>query len=127
MAENRGFDLIFGTEREKLAHLETTVGELRQWLLDNQTEYDEAVIRRTDHEWLGDVFRVVVRVNEALATHKPEDPPHQAVYLLAQARSSLDSVVAQVAFISEYESRRESYRAVVTQFQDDKRSVAAAG
>ena len=114
-------EMLYGSAEDRLETLHDQVKSLRDWLLEHQAQYDEMVANWTSLEWLQSGMVLLSGVNDAIGRHQPEDPPHQAVYLLAQARSSLDSVATQVEFMADFEQRREAYHAVISRFREEQK------
>lgn len=104
-----------GQARVEVEQHRAQVRELVAWLREHQAEYDEALGKRSDPEWLWAALHVAIDVWYALRTYRPGQTPVRAVYVLAQAEQSLGSIAGQLAVIEQYESARDQLRELVRQ------------
>lgn len=108
-----------GQARAELDQQRQQVRELVAWLRAHQAEYDEALGKRSDPEWLLAAVGASIDVWYALRTYRPGQNPVRAVYVLAQAEQSLGSIAGQLAVIEQYESARDQLRELVRQGVED--------
>lgn len=97
------------TARERAAEIE----QIRTWMAQHRPAMEAAEAKRVDVVWLQAAAETSRLVLGALLSYRPGQNPVRAVYLVAQAVMSLQSVHDQLLILDEWERAREDLRVLL--------------
>ena len=82
----------------------------REWLEATAPAYEAALANWADVAWCHDALATCRTVLAAVAEYDPAtDPSRRAVFILAQARLSLESVFSGLELVEAFEARRAAF------------------
>lgn len=87
----------------------------REWLIDHNDMYKEALEHLSNPIWVRGFLRgLESKLMPILAYNPVEHPPHAAVFAAGAVQAKLDGLLTELDFIDEYEERRQDLDATIS-------------
>jgi predicted DNA-binding protein YlxM (UPF0122 family) len=103
----------------KSARRREAIKEHREWLDANVVLYKKTLELLNDKKALREMLKTLKESLQPIIAYSPDNAPHVAVFVVAQAQTNLEAFFSDLNFLEIYEEKLETIRDLKAQVENE--------